>query len=311
VKLNKSNFEIIIESTTTIELIDKTITQPQNQIHLNIVPLNQLNLHADGEFIDVIAIIVSISGVQNIHTKFGDTSKRNLMLTDGSGTNVNLTLWGEKTELMNSEHPNNIITLKSVKVSTYNGRSLSFTKESQFIKNYNSTEVEILKKKIENPNKVIESKSTSSNSEVKELSSNPYDLTWLSFYPEIENFINGQNIILQSYKKYSSGGFISKENTILAIRELSQKLKVELLYNIPKIDLQSELSDLLPWKSYHKLVMELLKANEVKSQHKYLLHGHIPTYNRNNFSIPLTSLSLIAFGCILGVVISSLYNAIK
>jgi len=62
---------------------------------------------------------------------------------------------------------------------------------------------------------------------------------------------------------------------------------------------------------YHKLVMELLKANEVKSQHNYLLHDHTPTYNRNNFSIPLTSLSLIAIGCILGVEISSLYNAIK
>jgi len=104
-------------------------------------------LHADGEFIDVIGIIVSISGVQNIHTKYGDTSKRIIMLTDGSSTNVSLTLWGEKTELMNSEHPNDIITLKSVKVSTYNGRSLSFTRESQYLKNLNSPEIEILKKK--------------------------------------------------------------------------------------------------------------------------------------------------------------------
>ena len=50
--------------------------------------------------------------------------KKDLYLYDDSGTEVRLTLWGEKAADSNIEWTGNVVAFKGVKVGEYQGRTL-------------------------------------------------------------------------------------------------------------------------------------------------------------------------------------------
>lgn len=84
--------------------------------------------------IDVIGVVKAFSPLSTITTKKDgrEVEKRELTLCDDTGTEVRLTVWGERASKQPEQWENHpIVAFKGVKVSDYNGRSLGTMPGSQ------------------------------------------------------------------------------------------------------------------------------------------------------------------------------------
>jgi len=98
--------------------------------------------------VDIIGIVKRFGDHQEILSRrSGNTlHKRDLTVVDDSGTEVTLTLWGDKAQEDDSQWDGEpILAIKKVKVSDYNGCSLSSLQSSQFHVNPETPEAEALR----------------------------------------------------------------------------------------------------------------------------------------------------------------------
>lgn len=96
--------------------------------------INEIEQVAPNSTIDLLGVVKAFTPESTITTKKDgrEVSKRELTIADDSGTEVRLTLWGEKATNNPEQwegHP--IVAFKGVKVSDYNGRSLGSLPSTQ------------------------------------------------------------------------------------------------------------------------------------------------------------------------------------
>ncbi len=96
--------------------------------------INQLEETAPNATVDLIGVVKSFSPESTITAKKDgrEVSKRELTIADDSGTEVRLTLWGNKASDNPEQWENHpIVAFKGIKVSDFNGRSLGTLPASQ------------------------------------------------------------------------------------------------------------------------------------------------------------------------------------
>ncbi|KAK9461036.1 uncharacterized protein V1516DRAFT_674836 [Lipomyces oligophaga] len=123
-----NEFEITFEERTSIEPCgDEGATSriPQQRFNFleNLPSLNSLN---NNSIVDVIGAIKEVRDVQESITKATGrpNNRRNLTIVDQSGMSVNVTLWGDDAKNF-AGSVGQVIAFKGIKVSDFNGRSLS------------------------------------------------------------------------------------------------------------------------------------------------------------------------------------------
>lgn len=97
------------------------------KVHFSFVEIDQLQDLPKDEPVDVIGILKDVGPLTTIRsTRTGkEVLKRTIVLVDQTERTVNLTLWGEQAETFNPPPGNPVIAAKNVRVSDFNGRSLS------------------------------------------------------------------------------------------------------------------------------------------------------------------------------------------
>uniref|UniRef100_A0A7S2JN56 Replication protein A subunit n=1 Tax=Cyanoptyche gloeocystis TaxID=77922 RepID=A0A7S2JN56_9EUKA len=131
----KHEYEMTLDDRATVERIsdDPSI----GSMKWSFVKISQIEQINNNEVVDVIGVVIDIGHRSEITTKSkgNQLSRRNLKLADDSDCSVELTLWGDKAEdqqwddFMAQKHTP-ILACRHVRVSDFNGRSLSSTSDS-------------------------------------------------------------------------------------------------------------------------------------------------------------------------------------
>ncbi|KAF1834864.1 replication protein-like protein A 70 kDa DNA-binding subunit [Decorospora gaudefroyi] len=119
-----NDYELQFERDTEVEKAEDQENKPQ--IRFNFTKIGDLNSVEKDTTIDTVGILKEVAEVTTITSKTTnkDFSKRELTMADDTQTAVRLTIWGKTAESF--EAPlESIIAFKGVKVSDFNGRSLS------------------------------------------------------------------------------------------------------------------------------------------------------------------------------------------
>lgn len=119
-----NEYELGLEHGTEIQAAGGESSIPQ--IVYNFVKIADLEKHEKGSNIDIVGIVTEDMGLTEIVTKATGkpTKKRELIVADDSMKSVRLTLWDTVAEEFDSsDYP--VIAAKGVRVSDFNGRTLS------------------------------------------------------------------------------------------------------------------------------------------------------------------------------------------
>lgn len=99
------------------------------------------------EVLDLIGIVKSVSPISSITSKKtqNELTKRNVVLTDRSLLSVDVTFWGADAEKYNEEIVDQVLAIKSCRVSEFGGRSLSTSFSSRIYPNLDRPEAHDLR----------------------------------------------------------------------------------------------------------------------------------------------------------------------
>jgi replication factor A1 len=119
-----NDYELVFERDTVVEKAMDSDNVPQ--VRYNFTNVNDLQSVEKDATIDIIAVLKEVGNVEQIVSKSTQKpyDKRELTLVDDSGYSVRLTIWG-KSAVSFDANPESIVAAKGVKVSDFNGRSLS------------------------------------------------------------------------------------------------------------------------------------------------------------------------------------------
>jgi len=127
----QNSYEMSLDPHSEIALCD---TEAEDVPTINfafatVIEIEQLDLNA---MIDLLAVVASAEDITSITTKKGDTlQKRSLTVVDTSGASIKLTLWGAVAETF--DYANSpVYAFKALRISDFNGRSLSSSSSSTF-----------------------------------------------------------------------------------------------------------------------------------------------------------------------------------
>ncbi|EEQ86233.1 hypothetical protein RJZ56_004116 [Blastomyces dermatitidis] len=119
-----NEYELTFEKDTVVEKAEEQNDVPQ--IRFNFTNIANLQSVEAGTTIDVIGVLKDVGETSQILSKTTSKpyDKRDLTLVDNTGYSVRLTVWGNTAKEFDSV-PESVVAFKGVKVSDYNGRSLS------------------------------------------------------------------------------------------------------------------------------------------------------------------------------------------
>ena len=119
-----NDYELVFERDTVVERATDQENVPQ--VRYNFTNVNDLQSVEKDATIDIIAVLKEVGNVEQIVSKSTQKpyDKRELTLVDDSGYSVRFTIWGKQAVSFDA-NPESIIAAKGVKVSDFNGRSLS------------------------------------------------------------------------------------------------------------------------------------------------------------------------------------------
>jgi len=127
-----NDYELTFNSDTQIEpCFDDNVFQVPT-VTFNFVKLDKLPTASRERVVDVIGVLESFSQCQSVNSRKTnqELKKRDLRLVDDSLNSVSLTMWGEEAEKFDPDgHP--VVAIKGVRISDYNGLSLSTVSGSQ------------------------------------------------------------------------------------------------------------------------------------------------------------------------------------
>ncbi|KAG5292741.1 replication factor [Histoplasma ohiense] len=119
-----NEYELTFEKDTVVEKAEEQNDVPQ--IRFNFTNIANLQSVEAGTTIDVIGVLKDVGELSQILSKTTSKpyDKRDLTLVDNTGYSVRLTVWGNIAKEFDSV-PESVVAFKGVKVSDFNGRSLS------------------------------------------------------------------------------------------------------------------------------------------------------------------------------------------
>jgi replication factor A1 len=119
-----NDYELQFEPTTEVEKAEDQDNAPQ--VRYNFTKIGDLNSVEKDSTIDTIGVLKEVAEISTITGKntMKDYSKRDLTLVDDSLTSVRLTIWGNTAQTFDVPLES-VVAFKGVKVSDFNGRSLS------------------------------------------------------------------------------------------------------------------------------------------------------------------------------------------
>ncbi|KAI3874298.1 hypothetical protein MKW92_045194 [Papaver armeniacum] len=148
----KNEWEIFLETTSTLERCeDEDSAIPQQQF--SFTPISEIENVVNNSILDVIGIVITVNPSVPIMRKNGmETQRRTLVLKDGSGRSVEITLWGE---FCNKEGRalqeifdcglSPVLAVKAGKVSDFSGKSVGTISSSQLFINPDFPEAHTLR----------------------------------------------------------------------------------------------------------------------------------------------------------------------
>ncbi|KAG1471769.1 hypothetical protein G6F56_001933 [Rhizopus delemar] len=121
-----NEYELTLEAGTEIELCGADTSIPQ--MNFKFIKISDLGSVEASTTIDAMGVVIQDSGTNEIVTKSTGrpTTKRELTIVDESGKSVRLTLWDKTAEEFDSSN-NPIVACRGLRVSDFNGRSLSLS----------------------------------------------------------------------------------------------------------------------------------------------------------------------------------------
>lgn len=119
-----NDYELTFENGTVVEKAEDMDGVPQ--VRYNFTTLADLQNIEKDTTIDCIGVLQNIGEVSEIISKTTSKpyQKRELTLVDNTGYDVRLTIWGNSAQTFVAD-PESVVAFKGVKVSDFNGRSLS------------------------------------------------------------------------------------------------------------------------------------------------------------------------------------------
>eukprot|EP01112_Ceratiomyxa_fruticulosa_P011541 TRINITY_DN3134_c0_g1_i3.p1 TRINITY_DN3134_c0_g1~~TRINITY_DN3134_c0_g1_i3.p1 ORF type:complete len:699 (+),score=161.52 TRINITY_DN3134_c0_g1_i3:175-2097(+) len=125
-----NEYELTLDARTTIQKChDDTANIPF--LKYNFLSIDKILETPKDQLIDVCGILTNIGALGTILTKAkAEIPRRNLTLIDTSGRSVDMTIWSEKATQWEAE-TGNVVTAKGVKVSDYNGKTLTSVSSTQ------------------------------------------------------------------------------------------------------------------------------------------------------------------------------------
>ncbi|KTW28781.1 hypothetical protein T552_01411 [Pneumocystis carinii B80] len=141
----QNEYELTFERDTEVERCPDQSAVPH--VKFNFVSLKDLDSVGKDSIIDVIGILNDIHEIVEITSKTTQKlySKRDIFLVDNSNYSVRLTLWGKHAQDFNIPQET-IVAFKGLKVTDFNGRSLSMLSGAMIIANPQIEEAYLLKK---------------------------------------------------------------------------------------------------------------------------------------------------------------------
>lgn len=119
-----NDYELTFERDTVVEKAEDQTSVPQ--VRFNFCGIQALNEVVKDTTVDVIGVLQKAGDVETFNSKNTnkDYDKRELTIVDDSGFSVRVTLWGQ-TATNFDPIPESVIAFKGVRVSDFNGKSLS------------------------------------------------------------------------------------------------------------------------------------------------------------------------------------------
>eukprot|EP00158_Paraphelidium_tribonemae_P003830 Partr_v1_DN26403_c0_g1_i1_m23575 putative Replication Protein len=140
----QNDYEISLDQMTEIIPCNDASSVPA--IRYNFVSIDRLNDFENNSMIDLIAVVKEAGEVSQFIAKTSQKqmTKRDLVVADQSNNQVTFTLWGKTAESFDvSGFP--VIACKGVRVSDFNGRSLSLGSSGTIVRNPDIPEAHQLK----------------------------------------------------------------------------------------------------------------------------------------------------------------------
>lgn len=119
-----NDYELMFERDTQVEKAEEQTGVPQ--VRFNFTNIRDLESVDKNSTIDIIGVLKEVGETSEIvsNTTKKPYEKRDLTLVDNTGVSVRLTIWG-KTATSFDANLDSVLAFKGVKVSDFNGRSLS------------------------------------------------------------------------------------------------------------------------------------------------------------------------------------------
>ncbi|XP_062210348.1 replication protein A 70 kDa DNA-binding subunit B-like [Phragmites australis] len=150
-KTVQNDYEMTLNESAVVEEAEGETFIPQ--VQYNFVKIDQLGSYVNGrELVDIICVVQSVSPTLSIRRKIDNETipKRDIVVADDSGKTVTASLWNDLAtttgqELLDMVDSSPVIAIKSLKVSDFQGVSLSTIGKSTLVINPDMPEAQKLK----------------------------------------------------------------------------------------------------------------------------------------------------------------------
>lgn len=158
----KNDYELTFSSDTQIDPCHEEVADKIPLQQFNFVPFDQLENKPKDALIDVIGVLDTVSQLETFVSKQSQIEhiKRNIRLIDNTQCSVALTLWAEEAQNFDKKvspenlHP--IVAVKGVKISDFQGLSLSKTSGGKLFLNPDHVEAHKLRGWYDNTGGTVE-----------------------------------------------------------------------------------------------------------------------------------------------------------
>ncbi|NP_001384500.1 Replication protein A 70 kDa DNA-binding subunit B [Zea mays] len=150
-KTVQNDYEMSLNENAIVEEAEGETCIPQ--VQYNLVKIDQLGSYVGGrELVDIVGVVQSVSPTLSVRRKIDNETipKRDIVVADDSGKTVSISLWNDLAtttgqELLNMADSSPVVAIKSLKVSDFQGVSLSTVGKSTLAINPDLHEAQNLK----------------------------------------------------------------------------------------------------------------------------------------------------------------------
>eukprot|EP00960_Hanusia_phi_P015180 448394-Hanusia_phi.AAC.3 len=143
-----SEYEITFNRDSTFDIVADSEAP---KVAYNFRKIEEIESIEPQSIIDVLAVVHDVQPLGSVTVKSGSNAgnqiaKRDVSLLDTGGKTIKLTLWDDHKDVVTENDMSNpVIAIKGVRVSDFNGRSLSTTRSSMLEMNPDFQEAHLLK----------------------------------------------------------------------------------------------------------------------------------------------------------------------